>query len=72
MKTLSLGISGMSCGHCTRAVTEALQGVDGVTLDSVEIGQARLHFDPARTSPDTLVAAVEEEGYSVTSVAEGS
>ena len=36
--TLNLTIEGMHCGACVRRVTTAFQGIEGVTVKSVEIG----------------------------------
>lgn len=63
MKTETLTIQGMSCGHCVRAVREALERVDGVNVEEVEIGSARVSYDPEQVDHDVLVQAVEEEGY---------
>ena len=63
MEHVSLDISGMTCDHCVRAVRSALEGVDGATVESVELGAARVRYDPERTSPARLAAAVSDEGY---------
>jgi copper chaperone len=65
MQHLSLEISGMSCGHCVQAVTNALNQVAGVKVDSVEIGRANVLFDPSRTASDTVIRAVSDAGYDV-------
>ena len=59
-----LSVSGMSCGHCERAITQALQQLDP---------QAKVHIDRLRSSVqidssqprDRLVQAITEEGYAV-------
>jgi copper chaperone len=58
-------VDGMTCGHCVRAVEEALQQ-DGVLVEGVTQGSASVQYDPTKTSRDSLVAAIEEEGYKVT------
>ena len=60
----TLKIDGMSCGHCVRGVTEALQSVKGVTVTKVDLatGSAIVEHAP-ETSASELVAAVVEEGY---------
>ena len=63
MTRLVLSINGMSCGHCLNAVRRALGDTPGVTIDSVRIGRADLHYDPAITSPERIAAAVAEAGY---------
>jgi len=60
---ITIEIKGMTCGHCVRAVTEALQGVPGVekVLDvNLESGEAKVQ---GTADPAALVKAVEEEGY---------
>ena len=60
--TLNLTITGMTCGHCARTVTQALQAVPGVASAAVDLkaGTAVVQGDP---DPTALVAAVEDEGY---------
>ena len=65
MKTETLTIRGMSCGHCVHAVRQALADMKDVDVQSVEIGSATVAYDPERTPRSTLVTAVEEEGYTV-------
>ena len=58
-----LKIDGMSCEHCVRAVSGALEGVPGVETvleGSLDRGEALLEGN-AETA--ALIAAVEEEGY---------
>jgi copper chaperone len=60
---LSVSIEGMHCGACVRRVTNALQSVVGVQTDSVEIGSARMTFDPAQATPESILAAVNGIGF---------
>ena len=69
MNRMTLTIDGMSCAHCVRAVTEALRDVAGVRVEQVDVGSARLSYDPARTSTDAIRSAVEDAGYSVVGTA---
>jgi copper chaperone len=58
-----LKITGMSCGHCSAAVTKALAAVPGVSKVvevSHERGEALVEGEAA---PEALVAAVVGEGY---------
>ena len=63
MSTIDLEIEGMSCSHCVSAVSEALGELDGVTVERVEIGSARVAYEPHRVSPTQIVEAVEDAGY---------
>jgi copper chaperone CopZ len=61
--TLNLAIEGMHCGACVRRVTTALQGVEGVTVKSVEVGSAKVVFDVAATSAQEIAAALDRNGF---------
>lgn len=63
METLTLAIEGMSCGHCVARVSKTLTAVPGVAVDEVQIGRARVRFDPGTTSPADIARAVDEAGY---------
>ncbi len=65
MATTILKVSGMTCGHCVKSVTEALRDVDGVTRADVDLqhGRATVEYDESRTTPRALAHAVSEEGY---------
>ena len=62
----TLRVAGMTCDHCVRAVTEALQelpGVSGVVVD-LESGMVVLSsHEPI--DDEAIRAAVDEAGYEV-------
>lgn len=58
----TLIVSGMTCGHCVGSVTKALQAVAGVEKVSVSLDSGRANVD-GKASADTLIRAIEEEGY---------
>jgi copper chaperone CopZ len=68
MQRIELAVQGMTCGHCVAAVRRALEEQDGVQVEEVAIGSARVAYDPARTSPERLAAVVDEEGYAASVV----
>lgn len=68
MEKIAMKIQGMSCGHCLRAVNDALTGVEGVHVEQVNVGSAVIAYDPAVVKPEAIEAAVVEEGYKVTSI----
>lgn len=71
MATVVLKIEGMTCSHCVRAVTEALESVEGVAHVSVDLAQGRgvVEFDEDMATSSGLVAAVIVEGYMAEEVA---
>ena len=64
MKTITLSISGMSCGHCVAAVRAALDAVPGAQVQDVRVGSATVAVDGE--GPAALIAAVEDAGYDAT------
>lgn len=57
-------VTGMTCGHCERAVKTAVQQIDPQAV--VTIDRASHRVDVASTQPrDALAKAIAEEGYSV-------
>ena len=63
MQTVSLEVTGMTCGHCVAAVEKALKGVQGVDATKVDIGKATVTLDPNVASVDEIIEAVEHAGY---------
>ena len=63
-----LRIDGMDCANCARSVTEALQGVPGVSRASVDLrgATARVFWQPGHVpEPLRLITAVAQAGYRV-------
>jgi copper chaperone CopZ len=65
VREMQLQVEGMTCGSCVRHVTEALRGVDGVAAVQVDRDHDRVlvRHDPARATPEALVAALDRAGY---------
>ncbi len=61
--TVKLKIDGMHCEGCVRRVTQALSAMNGVRVESVEVGSASVRLDPARVSPQQVCAAVNSIGF---------
>ncbi|MDR3167079.1 MAG: copper ion binding protein [Treponema sp.] len=65
MKT-TLKIEGMSCDHCVKHVTEALEDVPGVSSAKVSLKEKSAAVEhEAGISQEALKAAVIEAGYEV-------
>lgn len=63
--TCRISLTGITCAACTRSVQKALSSVPGVTSASVSLSlfQAHVQYDPSKTTPEALAAAVEDNGY---------
>ena len=57
-------VTGMTCGHCEKAVTQALLQVDPQAQISIDRAQNRVQVESAQ-SREALAHAIAEEGYSV-------
>lgn len=69
MTTTTYRVSGMTCEHCVRAVTEELTEVAGITAVTVDLhagdtSTVTVHSD---TTPDgdAVAAAIDEAGYTL-------
>lgn len=59
-------IEGMTCDHCVRAVTQAIEALDGVERALVSLpDKAVVTLDPEKVTDEQIRKAVEEEGYRV-------
>ncbi len=66
MRSITLHIEGMSCGHCLNAVNQALAQLSGVHVDAVRMGRAELRYDEEALEPARIEAAVTAAGYPAT------
>jgi copper chaperone len=64
----TMKVKGMTCGGCVASVTRVLKAIDGVEQVDVTLdpGQARVTYDPARTTVEVLGLAIEDAGFDVT------
>jgi copper chaperone len=67
MQTISLNVSGMTCGGCEERIARALRRIPGISAIEADhrSGAVRVIFDPARVSDDAIRAAIERAGYEV-------
>ena len=65
LKTIDLKVEGMDCQGCVKSVTRMLSGVAGVEkVDvSLEQGNAKVTYDPSKSSVADMKRAVERAGY---------
>jgi len=72
IRTETIPVYGMMCEHCVKAVTMALQALDGVQglQVSLEGNSATVTFDDQTASLEKFREAIIEEGYSLEPVRE--
>ncbi len=67
MTTRAIIVPEITCEHCKTAIEGALNPLGGVERAVVDIAARRVtvDYDDAVIDPETLVEAIEEQGYEV-------
>ncbi|MGW6279809.1 heavy-metal-associated domain-containing protein [Kribbella sp. NPDC055071] len=67
MTTTTYSVAGMTCAHCTSAVTQELTKLDGVTEVTIDLnagGTSAVHVTSESALDEAVVReAVDEAGY---------
>ncbi|MBE8592453.1 heavy-metal-associated domain-containing protein [Pseudomonas sp. MAFF 301449] len=56
-------VEGMTCGHCVRAVTQAVQSQDPAASVKVDLAAKEVGVE-SRLSAEEVISLITEEGYS--------
>ncbi|WP_299429288.1 heavy-metal-associated domain-containing protein, partial [uncultured Meiothermus sp.] len=63
-KELQIGVQGMTCAACVSRVERGLNRLEGVQASvNLATENATVSYDPEKTSPQALLAKIEEVGY---------
>mgnify|MGYP001022793083 FL=1 len=67
MKKMTLGITGMTCASCAKAVERSVRKIDGIIAADVNIATEKLtvEFDDTKTGLERIKEAVVKAGYGV-------
>lgn len=57
-------VEGMTCGHCIKAISEALQARDPAAKVQVDLGKKEVRVD-SQVDATELMSAIAEAGYDV-------
>ncbi|MET1085265.1 MAG: heavy metal-associated domain-containing protein [Burkholderiales bacterium] len=65
METVTMRVTGMTCGGCVNSVKRVVQAVAGVdSVDvSLEKGEAVVRYDASTASPAQIAQAIEAAGF---------
>lgn len=65
--TKTLNVKGMTCGHCEKAVKNALLQLEGVEAVEIHLdsGKVDVTFNNDKVNVPQLKEAVEDQGYDV-------
>ncbi|HWQ44581.1 MAG TPA: heavy metal translocating P-type ATPase [Methanosarcina barkeri] len=66
---VTIGVYGMTCGHCQKRVADTISSFEGVEFVDVDLESERatVNFDPQKVSLDDIKAAILKAGYSTES-----
>ncbi|MEA2001763.1 MAG: cation transporter [Actinomycetota bacterium] len=67
MTQITLNVPDISCGHCKMSIEGAvneLSGIESAVVD-IEARTVAIAFDDAAQTLETVVNAIEEQGYEV-------
>ncbi|NTZ98790.1 heavy-metal-associated domain-containing protein [Pseudomonas koreensis] len=57
-------VQGMSCGHCVKAITNAVQAKDPAASVRVDLAAKEVGVESS-LSPEQVIDVISEEGYPV-------
>ena len=60
----TFNVEGMSCGHCVKAITQAVLAKDPAADVRVDLGTKTVQVQSLLPA-DAVVAAIQEKGYGV-------
>lgn len=58
-------VPGMTCGHCARSITNAVQGIDPAAQVDIDLA-AKSVAVVSNAAPELLRTAIENAGYEAT------
>jgi copper chaperone len=68
VSTVTVTVTGMTCGHCAASVREGVVNLPGVTAVDVDLASGKVTIDSEReVEADAVKSAVEEAGYELAS-----
>ncbi len=64
MRTITVTVTGMNCGHCATAVREEIGEISGVNTVDVDLATGAVTIDSDTVvEPTAIKSAVEDAGY---------
>ncbi len=65
METVTIKVTGMTCGGCVKSVTNVLQALPGVKRAevSLEKGEARVEHESSSVGREEMMRAVTDAGF---------
>ena len=68
MSTVTVTVTGTTCGHCVSSVRDEVRDIPGVTAVDVDLATGKVTVDSEHeVEPESIRNAVEEAGYQLAS-----
>lgn len=58
-------VANMTCGHCVKAITQAVVGVDRLAVVEADVAMREVRIEPVSGSREAFAAAITAAGYQV-------
>ncbi|MGG3799177.1 copper chaperone CopZ [Metabacillus fastidiosus] len=67
MRNITLNVSGMSCGHCVKAIEGAVGKLEGVSNVEVhlETGKVDIAYEEEKVNLEEIKEVIDDQGYDV-------
>ncbi|EDL63099.1 copper chaperone CopZ [Bacillus sp. SG-1] len=67
MENVTLNVTGMSCGHCVKAIEKSVGELNGVQSVKVllDSGKVDVSYDGSEVTLDTIKETIDDQGYDV-------
>lgn len=67
MEKTIIKVSGMSCAHCEKTITNVLSALDGVSHVNVDLtgNSVAVEYDNSKVSLDVIKTEIVDAGYDV-------
>ncbi len=65
MTEKTLRIAGMHCHHCVQTVRKLLKMIDGLEVEEVNVGSARVRYDEQKVVGKDIGIVLGKLGYTV-------
>lgn len=60
---IAFEVNDMTCGHCVKAITEAVKAVDSQADVRIDLTRHRVEIDPAASDAAALASVIRDAGY---------
>lgn len=60
---IAFEVNDMSCGHCVKAITEAVKAADSRADVRIDLARHRVEIEPGAADAVALAGVIREAGY---------